>query len=438
VSYKQIENSARPAEVKGNATNTSDLDDRLINQALDIMLNSRKNAVDNSSLSNRANCAGSAIANELNGTADQATNRLANPRSNQAEMGTTTTNTVKELLNNVKEHSHGSASASSRVEQTNSIRNAILNNLLDGTCERGPVIRNGRSDRAVIHGNSSPSTGDVIRAAAEGAIGGVIAGGSAARIGRAAAEGAIGGGVIVGRDAARVGRAAAEGAVAGAVAGAIAGGVAARVGRAAAEGAVAGAVAGGIAARVGRAAAEGAVAGAVAGGIAARVGRAAAEGAARGAVIGAVGTEIGRAAAEGAIGGIVGGPAARIGRGIAEAGKNSESLPPVKNRSSREESDNQEEGGEKSIQNQLPKSIKDFLLEELKRPTEIFACVYRAPVEIRRDDEKGGIIKSPRDIIACAERIPKTGGKPEAGNYFACVHYYPLQTIETRSRGKTY
>jgi len=413
VSYKQIENSARPAEVKGNATNTSDLDDRLINQALDIMLNSRKNAVDNSSLSNRANCAGSAIANELNGTADQATNRLANPRSNQAEMGTTTTNTVKELLNNVKEHSHGSASASSRVEQTNSIRNAILNNLLDGTCERGPVIRNGRSDRAVIHGNSSPSTGDVIRAAAEGAIGGVIAGGSAARIGRAAAEGAIGGGVIVGRDAARVGRAAAEGAVAGAVAG-------------------------GIAARVGRAAAEGAVAGAVAGGIAARVGRAAAEGAARGAVIGAVGTEIGRAAAEGAIGGIVGGPAARIGRGIAEAGKNSESLPPVKNRSSREESDNQEEGGEKSIQNQLPKSIKDFLLEELKRPTEIFACVYRAPVEIRRDDEKGGIIKSPRDIIACAERIPKTGGKPEAGNYFACVHYYPLQTIETRSRGKTY
>jgi len=348
VSYKQIENSARPAEVKGNATNSSDLDDRLINQALDIMLNSRKNAVDNSSLSNRANCVGSAIANELNKSLDQVTNRLASPRSNQAELGTTTTNTVKELLNNAKEHSRGSASPSSEIEQKNSIRNAILNNLLDGTCERGPVIRNGRSDRAVIHENPSASASDVIRAAAEGAVAGAMAGGAAARVGRAAAEGAV-----------------------------------------------------------------------------------------KGAIIAGAGTEFGRAAAEGAIGGAVGSAAARIGRAITEAGKNFESLPPVKNRSSREESDNQEGAGEKSIQNQLPKSIKDILREELKMPSEIFACVYRPPVEIRLDDEKGGIIKSPRDIIACAERIPKTGGKPEAGNYFACVHYYPLQTTEIRSREKT-
>jgi hypothetical protein len=360
VSYKQIENSARPAEVKGSANNNSDLDDRLINQALDIMLNSRKNAVDNNTLSNSANCIGSTVANALKGAVDQASK-------------------------------HENASPSSRTEHTNSIRNAILNNLLDGTCERGPVIRNGRSDRAVIHENPGASTSEVIRSAAEGAIGGVIVGGAVTRIGRAAAEGAVDG-VIVG----------------------------------------------GAASRIGRAAAEGAVSGAIIGGAASRAGRAAAEGAVRGAIIGGTGTEIGRAAAEGAIGGVAGGAASRIARALTEAGKDSEALPPVKNRSPRDESNNKEGSGEKSIQNQLPKSLKDILKEELKMPPEIFACVYRAPVEIRLDDEKGSIIKSPRDIIACAERIPKTGGKPEVGNYFACVHYYPLQTAEIKRWEKNY
>lgn len=268
------------------------------------------------------------MANVLNGSMDQATKRHTSPASNQIELGATITNTVKELLNNASEQLRGSASANSKIENTNSIRKAILNNLLDGTCELGPVIRNGRSDRAIINEIPGSTTSNAIRAAAEGAI--------------------------------------------------------------------------------------------------------------RGAIVAGAGTEIGRAAAEGAIGGAVGGAAARIGRAITEAEKNSESLPPVKRRSSREESDNQEGTGEKSIQNQLPKSIKDLLREEQKMPPEIFACVYRPRVETRWEDEKGNIIKSPRDIFACAERIPKTGGKPEAGNYFACVHYYPLQTSEIKRLKETY
>ena len=348
MSYKQIENSARPAEVIGNAKNTSDLDDRLINQALDIMLNSRKNSADNS-LSNRADCVGSAIANELNRNVDQAANRLTSPRSNQAELGTTTTNTVKELLNKASEQLRSSASPNSKIENTNSIRKAILNNLLDGTCELGPVIRNGRCDRAVINEIPGSSTSNVIRAAAEGAVAGAIDGEAAARVGRAAAEGAV--------------------------------------------------------------------AGAVAGG---------------------AGAKIGRAAAEGAIGGVVGGVAERITRALTEGARSPESLPPVNRRAPRDESDNKEGSSEKSIQNQLPKSIKSILGDEAKMPSEIFACVYRPPVETRWKDENGNIIQSPRDIFACAERIPKTGGKPEAGNYFACVHYYPLHTTEIKRWKETY
>ena len=71
-------------------------------------------------------------------------------------------------------------------------------------------------------------------------------------------------------------------------------------------------------------------------------------------------------------------------------------------------------------------------MQEMIERSEIFMCVARpAPRNIFTPDGKGNpeirtLPNGPSDIILCVAKTPITG-KPEPGNYYACVHYYPLK-----------
>ncbi len=65
--------------------------------------------------------------------------------------------------------------------------------------------------------------------------------------------------------------------------------------------------------------------------------------------------------------------------------------------------------------------------EEFNKPSEIFACSYRVPPAETLPKFDKLYPGAPNDTILCSEKIPRSGVKPEPGNYYACVYYYPLK-----------
>ncbi len=80
---------------------------------------------------------------------------------------------------------------------------------------------------------------------------------------------------------------------------------------------------------------------------------------------------------------------------------------------------------------EVPNSLKDALRRlqnELNGRSEIILCTYRIPPKENSSIKEWLNPNGPSDTILCTAKTPITGQKPEPGNYYSCVYYYPLKT----------
>ena len=60
-------------------------------------------------------------------------------------------------------------------------------------------------------------------------------------------------------------------------------------------------------------------------------------------------------------------------------------------------------------------------------PSEVHHCTYELPNEWTSPRNGREIPGAPSEPILCTARLPIDGKKPDPGNYYLCVHYYPLK-----------